>query len=241
MTSENIKKFELIVKLIIAYSTLLAFIILFYSFNTDPASVGNDLNAKGAVFSNLLVWSATIFTPIAAYFFYDSWKEQYNHSIYSKQVQEVLDAYVAVFYKMLTIDNRMLKLKFDIASLSQSIAYKYSLESEKIASHREILINFEGDMNNDLIDIREDLSKILQKVTIYTIFKGNSLLLEQAQSLFQSYLNILEPLIAAGKGRTTVKSDQFITQYQGMTDKTIKLATLNMEKTLRMLQKEIEA
>lgn len=241
MTSENIKKFELIVKLIIAYSTLLAFIILFYSFNTNPASVGNDLNAKGAVFSNLLVWSATIFTPIAAYFFYDSWKEQYNHSVYSKQIQEVLDAYVAVFYKMLTIDNRMLKLNFDIASLTKSLGYQYSLENEKIEYQKKILINFEGDMNNDLIDIREDLNKILQKVTIYTIFKGNSLLLEQAQSLFQSYLNILEPLVAAGKEESTVKSDQFITQYQGMTDKTIELAMLNMEKTLRMLQKEIEA
>ena len=241
MTSENIKKFELIVKLIIAYSTLLAFIILFYSFNTNPASIGNDLNAKGAVFSNLLVWSATIFTPIAAYFFYDSWKEQYNHSIYSKKIQEVSDAYVAVFYKMLTIDNKMLKLKFDIASLSKSLGYQYSLESEKIESQKKILINFEDDMNNDLMDIREDLNKILQKVTIYTIFKGNPLLLEQAQSLFKSYLKILEPLVAAGKEKTTVKSDQFITQYEGMTDKTIELANLNMEKTLRMLQKEIEA
>jgi hypothetical protein len=241
MTSENIKRFELIVKLIISYLTLLAFIILFYSFNTNPASAGNDLNAKGAVFSNLLVWSATMFTPVAAYFFYDSWKEQYNHSVYSKQIQEVLDSYVTVFYKMLTIDNRMLKLNFDIASLTKSLGYQYSLESEKIESQKKILINFEADMNIYLIDIREDLNKILQKVTIYTIFKGNPLLLEQAKKLFESYLKILEPLVAAGKEESTVKSDQFVAQYQTMTNKTIELATLNMEKTLLMLQKEIEA
>lgn len=69
------KKVSLIAKLIISYALLLNFAFLFYVFNTDP---GSDQTAKGAVLTNLLVWTATLFTPIAAYFFYDSWKEQKN-------------------------------------------------------------------------------------------------------------------------------------------------------------------
>lgn len=71
----NDKKLSLIAKLLIAYILLLDFAFLIFAFTASPST---DI---ASVTASLLGWTATLFTPIAAYFFYDSWKDQKNYDL----------------------------------------------------------------------------------------------------------------------------------------------------------------
>ncbi|MEQ1307736.1 hypothetical protein [Acinetobacter bereziniae] len=66
------KKIDLLGKLFISYSVILAVCFLFYSLVVLPITGAEKVNA----IIGLLGWSATIFAPIAAYFLLDSWKDQ---------------------------------------------------------------------------------------------------------------------------------------------------------------------
>lgn len=92
------KKVSLIAKLIISYVLLLDIAFLFYVFNTDPSS---DQTARGAVFTNLLVWTATLYAPIAAYFFYDSWKEQKNYDLKKNLIEKIIEGVSSTQYSIL--------------------------------------------------------------------------------------------------------------------------------------------
>lgn len=60
--------FALFVFLLLATSIIFWNRYNYYGVNVDATLIG--------AYTNLLVFNATIFTPIAAYFFYDNWKEQ---------------------------------------------------------------------------------------------------------------------------------------------------------------------
>lgn len=104
----NDKKLSLIVKLFISYGLLLNFAFLFYVFNTDPSS---DQTARGAVFTNLLVWTATLFTPIAAYFFYDSWKDQKNYDLKKDLLIQVSNLVSTQYIKIAEPTQKFKRLK----------------------------------------------------------------------------------------------------------------------------------
>ena len=71
----NDKKLSLIAKLIITYLLLLDFAFLIFALTASPST------DVASVTASLLGWTATLFTPIAAYFFYDSWKDQKNYDL----------------------------------------------------------------------------------------------------------------------------------------------------------------
>ncbi|MCJ8163137.1 hypothetical protein [Acinetobacter zhairhuonensis] len=140
------KKLSLFFKLIISYALLLNLAFLFYVFNTDPAS---DQTAKGAVLTNLLVWTATLFTPVAAFFFYDSWKEQKNYEFKKEILIKLNDLAASEYIKILKKSrsaDRLKKIKDEIIILSD---FNKVLES----------------MNNDIFNEMYALAKIHQKLT----------------------------------------------------------------------------
>ena len=140
----NDKKISLIAKLIISYLVLLAFAFLFYVFNTDPSS---DQTARGAVFTNLLVWSATIFTPIAAYFFYDSWKDQKNYEL-KKELMIKLSELVSTQYIKITkyarMADRLKHVKEYEIRLPSFYKSKHSYDSDLLNEIFSILEIYEG-------------------------------------------------------------------------------------------------
>ncbi|TCB55591.1 hypothetical protein [Acinetobacter terrae] len=118
------KKLSLIMKLAISYVLLLNFVFLFYVFNTDPSS---DQTARGAVFTNLLVWSATLYAPLAAFFLYDSWKEQKQYEITKELMIDVItvlsDLYIKIG-KAINLAERLKEIDNDKITLQSFINAK---------------------------------------------------------------------------------------------------------------------
>jgi hypothetical protein len=81
------KKLSLFAKLLVSYVLLLDFAFLIFAFTAEPTT------DVASVTASLLGWTATLFTPIAAYIFYDSWKDQNQHN----KLQEIIvDTYTAI-------------------------------------------------------------------------------------------------------------------------------------------------
>lgn len=152
----NDKKVSLIAKLIISYLLLLDFVLLFYVFNTDP---GSDQTAKGAVFTNLLVWSATLFTPIAAYFFYDSWKDQKNYEL-KKELMIKLSELVSTQYIKITkyarMTDRLKQVKEYEIRLPSFYKVKHSYDSDLLNEIFSILEIYEGFSNDSSLKKYKD-------------------------------------------------------------------------------------
>lgn len=55
-------------------------------------------------YANILVFDATIFAPIAAYFFYDNWKAQHNKTVISYEAKEVWSLLVELSIETLDLD-----------------------------------------------------------------------------------------------------------------------------------------
>ncbi|MFW1942905.1 hypothetical protein ACG93R_05290 [Acinetobacter guillouiae] len=81
------KKIELLAKLTITYVIMLGICFLLYSYVVIPTNGAEKINA----ITGLLGWSATIFAPIAAYFFLNSWKEQTQYNSALEKIEEMLE------------------------------------------------------------------------------------------------------------------------------------------------------
>ncbi|WP_336933172.1 hypothetical protein [Acinetobacter bereziniae] len=81
------KKFELLAKLIITYVIMLGICFLLYSYVVIPTNGAEKINA----ITGLLGWSATIFAPIAAYFFLNSWKEQTQYNSALEKIEAMIE------------------------------------------------------------------------------------------------------------------------------------------------------
>lgn len=154
----NDKKLSLIAKLIISYVLLLDFAFLFYVFNTDPSS---DQTSRGAVFTNLLVWTATLYAPIAAYFFYDSWKEQKSYDLEREQLSNALN-------QLSKISTDLYKSRSDIHQISKvatQIVYVPSYLKRKEFDYVHELFTLYSFINNySQITNNEDLIKLYNKL-----------------------------------------------------------------------------
>lgn len=89
------KRVSLIVTLILTYLVLLDLAFLIFSLtareNTDTASV----------VASLLGWTATLFTPIAAYYLLDSWKDQKKYELNKNLIEKIIESVSSTQYLML--------------------------------------------------------------------------------------------------------------------------------------------
>ena len=68
---------------------------LVYDIEMDAGSIG--------AYANFLVFDATIFAPIAAYFFIDNWKNEKQYDLEKEQILKVLDSLIKVSTDLNTI------------------------------------------------------------------------------------------------------------------------------------------
>ena len=71
----KISSLGLVAKLIVILSYLILVTTIIFVVVNLLLDISIDSGIIGA-YTNLLVFNATLFTPIAAYFFYDNWKDQ---------------------------------------------------------------------------------------------------------------------------------------------------------------------
>ncbi len=126
----NDRKLSLIAKLIIAYILLLDFAFLIFALTAGPST------DVASVTASLLGWTATLFTPIAAFFFYDTWKEQKNFDTDLEILKECDENLFRFKNELDFICNKIIKIYNEYASnknyyIAHSI-YKKKLEIESI-------------------------------------------------------------------------------------------------------------
>lgn len=80
-------KAYLIAKMLAIYTFLLALCFIFYVFIVLPTDGADKVNA----IIGLLSWSATLFTPIAAYILIDNWKSQIKYNAQLELIANVVD------------------------------------------------------------------------------------------------------------------------------------------------------
>lgn len=81
------KNVELVGKLFLAYLLLIGICFLIYILAAMPESKTDKITS----IMGLLGWSATIFTPIAAFILLDSWKSQIKYNARLEQIVNVID------------------------------------------------------------------------------------------------------------------------------------------------------
>jgi hypothetical protein len=81
------KKIKLVGKLILAYFLLIGICFLIYILVVIPEPGVDKVNS----IIGLLGWSATIFTPIAAFILLDSWKNQIKYNARLEQIINIID------------------------------------------------------------------------------------------------------------------------------------------------------
>lgn len=125
--------FHLPLKLIFSYLIILLISIIIYKEIIIPSTPDQIINSK----LGLLSWSATIYTPLAAYILYDGWKHQIKENRKEKFIINYLSEidYVREILSSMIINYDDLKeissITHKIESLRQKIHSKH-LESSKI-------------------------------------------------------------------------------------------------------------
>lgn len=158
----NDKKVSLIAKLIISYLLLLDFAFLFYVFNTDPTS---DQTARGTVLTNLLVWTATLFTPIAAYFFYDSWKDQKKYQINLDQIYKILERLTIIRSELLIMRSNISNMQNIDTNKSVNYIPKY-LKKDINFNYRTIFEINSYTVNYTIFNDDEELEEEYKKLEL---------------------------------------------------------------------------
>lgn len=134
----NDKKLSLLVKLIIGYALLLNFAFLVFSLTavstTDVASVT----------ASLLGWTATLYTPVAAYLLYDSWKDQKSYDLKKEIITKILEGITATRYPMIKRIRRATELtgineKFILLKNFKSI----KIDQDDSPHHIQVYVNIE--------------------------------------------------------------------------------------------------
>lgn len=153
---KKVEQFNLAIKLIITYLTLLTICHIFYALIVLPVSEADKINA----IIGLLGWSATIFAPIAAFILINSWKDQITH-------ENALNCLNNAASTIKTMHTQIIKYK--IRNIDYSL--RENFEKLQYSDYKkyidEIYNNFKSEMdifkNNYL-----ELSKILTQFGIVT-------------------------------------------------------------------------
>lgn len=142
-------------------------------------------------YANILVFDATIFAPIAAYFFYDNWKIQHNAKLYYDLGSEVLKK-----LKVFTIN---LASFFDLALNSSRIkTFNFSSTEDKEKAFKETC--------NEYLNLRDILMKskadLIHDITFLSYIKEDTNILKNALNqlkLIDDQLNKFNNYIINGK------------------------------------------
>ncbi|WP_180044486.1 MULTISPECIES: hypothetical protein [unclassified Acinetobacter] len=134
-------------------------------------------------YANLLVFDATIFAPIAAYFFYDNWKEQKNYELKKELMIKLSELVSAQFLKIMKYARRADRLK-EIENLEIIIpnfsdakyCYDVDILNEIFAvlniyegiSNDESLTAYKDKFDNHAFELTSFLKKIEKKYSEYT-------------------------------------------------------------------------
>ncbi|WP_111811614.1 hypothetical protein [Acinetobacter soli] len=92
------KKLKLIFKLLLIYIILLILAFLIFILTFDNAT------DTSSVVASLLGWTATLFTPIAAYCLLDSWKDQKKYELNRSLIDKIIESVNSNHFSMM---NRM--------------------------------------------------------------------------------------------------------------------------------------
>lgn len=99
------KKLSLIAKLIVAYVLLLDFAFLIFALTAEPTT------DVASVTASLLGWSATLYTPMAAYILYDSWKNQKQYDFEKEILDTILQNLSESYYEIIPLNVRINHIK----------------------------------------------------------------------------------------------------------------------------------
>ncbi|WOQ37399.1 hypothetical protein [Acinetobacter soli] len=153
---KKLEQFNLAVKLIITYLTLLTICYIFYALIVLPVSEADKINA----IIGLLGWSATIFAPIAAFILINSWKDQITH-------EKALNCLNNAASTIKTMHTQIIKYK--IRNIDYSLRENFDkLQFSDYSKYiNEIYDNFKSEMDIFKNNYHE-LSKILTQFGIIT-------------------------------------------------------------------------
>lgn len=147
------KKVDLIGKLFVTYVFILALCFLIYSLVVLPTNGAEKVNA----IIGLLGWSATIYTPVAAFFLLDSWKDQTKYNAYLELITEMA-------HVLSEISNAISEVRQDIrvqTSLMMNITYKPNFD-ENIEPEKFELPDFKN-----IFSLLEKLRILNLKIYLY--------------------------------------------------------------------------
>jgi len=185
---------------------------------------------------------ATLYAPIAAFFFYDSWKEQHNKNVYSDLATEYLKQFEDVFYQMLTLDRHYLECTQEIAKiLMNTNLVSFSDKKEMLVIEKEAYMKLSVDFSKGLSKTLFDLNKILQRITVFTVLTKRPELLLITTDMMEE-LKIIEKEITDKmimKVEHTPK--EFMELMKNYYERIFKIAEKNMENTINNLKNYIEA
>ncbi|OAL78418.1 hypothetical protein AY606_08275 [Acinetobacter sp. SFB] len=101
------KKIKLLGKLTVAYFLLIGICFLIYILVVTPESGADKVSA----IMGLLGWSATIFTPIAAYLLLDSWKDQRKYELEYEYLSNIIKNLKPIYEELIIIRGNSLIIK----------------------------------------------------------------------------------------------------------------------------------
>lgn len=154
-------------------------IFVFYCNYYDVRGTEGSIGA----YANLLVFDATIFAPIAAYFFYDNWKEQKNYELQKELMMKLSELVSTQFLKIMKHARRADRLKevenseIVIPNFSDAkYCYDTDLLNEMFAvlkiyegfSNDESLKPYKDKFDNHAFELTTFLKKIEKKYSAYS-------------------------------------------------------------------------
>lgn len=185
--------------------------------------------------NTILTTTAYVITPVVAIIGFLSWKNQHNLKIHSDTAKEILGLYEKLYYKLLTIDNFYKLSQF---KLKQIIASEAPEEDKAIAA-KHVFLELESSMNGELLNIELQLDWVVFRVTTFSILINSSDILSNSTELKEKVTNLLKPI--RDNANKTITSKEFEILYEDVASKSQETATDNIQKTILILKKYIEA
>lgn len=143
----NDKKLSLIAKLLIAYILLLDFAFLIFALTAVPST------DVASITASLLGWTATLFAPIAAFIFYDSWKDQNLHN-------KLQDIVVTTHSSITNLRKNIIRLKMNkkFIKIEEYLSLDEDSFSKKINDLREEYTDKINHLRNEYDQTQSQLS-----------------------------------------------------------------------------------
>lgn len=195
------RKVSLIFRLIISYVILLIFGFLVFLFTAVPST---DI---ASVSASLLSWTATLYTPVAAYLLYDSWKDQKSYELKKSLIENIIESLTATRYPML----KRIRHATSMTKINEKVIIFKNINS---------INNIEGETLNHIkayanIEIYEKLTNDKEIKNIYRWYESYCMRLNslhrQISDIYQSYYQKLDKELLKDLGEDTIRSKEYDT------------------------------